>query len=88
MSGLYVGLDIHFTAPAWDVVDTSDPSRPERGMGRCRAAKITGVVDGTTMNIVSFNRSGLYFGHDIANDPDCSEWTWHHLADCKHGGAS
>jgi hypothetical protein len=75
MSSPFVGLDVHFVPPRYD--------RDRRTPGGCRAAKVTGVVEGTTVNTVSFNRSGLYFGHDVVYDAGCSEWTWHHPTDCE-----
>jgi hypothetical protein len=72
-----LGEDIHYALPR-----NAPAGYPERGMSRCRAAKVTGIVDDTTVSVVLFNYSGVYFMHDVAHDTECSQWTWHYPADC------
>jgi hypothetical protein len=71
-----MGQDVHFVPPQYDVQLES------RGILE-RPAKVV-EHDGMTVCLVSFNRTGLYFGEDIGHDPAGGEWTWHTVDECPY----
>ena len=76
-----MGQDIHFVPPQYDI--NRDTPR-ERTPAVERPAKVV-EVDGSTVCLVSFNRTGQFFGQDIEHDYNGAEWSWHSPDECPWG---
>lgn len=74
----FMGQDIHYVPAQYDV--QRDTPREQYPVVE-RPAKVI-EVDGTTVCLVAFNRTGQFFGQDIEHDPAGEEWSWHAPDEC------